>query len=293
MLRIGVVGTRNGWSSERLADVLGELTGYRLLVDLQEATLDLAGGTVWFGDLDLRGLDALIVKKAGSRYSPFLLQRLELLNFLHQRGLPVFSKPLNIMRVLDRLSCTVGLQLAGIPMPATTVTEDVPRGVRAVEAYGEAILKPLFTSKSRGMELVRAGEPGLEDRIREFGNNNPVMYIQQKVEIRGRDLGVVFLGGEYLTTYARRNRNGGWSTTTANGGEYEPYTPGRECVEVARRAQAVFGLDFTSVDVVECEAGPLVFEVSAFGGFRGILEAREIDAARLYAQYVIEKLRRQ
>jgi ribosomal protein S6--L-glutamate ligase len=291
MLRIGVVGTSGGWSSERLADVLQELTGYRLLVDMQEATLDLAAGRVWCRDVDLSSLDGLIVKKAGARYSPYLLQRLEVLNFLHQRGLPVFSQPLHIMRVLDRLSCTVALQLAGVPMPSTTITEDAERARQAVEAYGEAILKPLFTSKSRGMHLVRAGDPGLEETIGEFRQKNPIMYIQQKIEIQGRDLGVVFLGGEYLTTYARCNRNGSWSTATAKGGEYEPYTPGRECVEVARRAQAVFGLDFTSVDVVESDRGPLVFEVSAFGGFRGVLEAREIDAARLYAQYVIGKLR--
>jgi ribosomal protein S6--L-glutamate ligase len=34
----------------------------------------------------------------------------------------------------------------------------------------------------------------------------------------------------------------------------------------------------------------MVFEVSAFGGFRGLSEARSIDAAKEYTDYVINTL---
>jgi ribosomal protein S6--L-glutamate ligase len=34
----------------------------------------------------------------------------------------------------------------------------------------------------------------------------------------------------------------------------------------------------------------MVFEVSAFGGFRGVLEAWNVDAAGLYADYVLGKM---
>jgi ribosomal protein S6--L-glutamate ligase len=47
---------------------------------------------------------------------------------------------------------------------------------------------------------------------------------------------------------------------------------------------------FTCVDVVETANGPLVYEVSAFGGFRGLLEANGIDMAERYAQYVLERI---
>jgi ribosomal protein S6--L-glutamate ligase len=60
---------------------------------------------------------------------------------------------------------------------------------------------------------------------------------------------------------------------------------------VAQKAQSLFDLDFTCVDVVETAAGPVVFEVSAFGGFRGIQEACGLDAAAMYTEYVMEKIR--
>ena len=59
---------------------------------------------------------------------------------------------------------------------------------------------------------------------------------------------------------------------------------------MAEKAQAPFKLDFTCVDVVETSEGPMVFEVSAFGGYRGLRDAHAINAADLYTSYVIEQL---
>ncbi|MGB5427491.1 MAG: ATP-grasp family protein, partial [Gammaproteobacteria bacterium] len=61
-------------------------------------------------------------------------------------------------------------------------------------------------------------------------------------------------------------------------------------IELAQRAQALFGMDFTTVDVAETNNGPIVFEVSAFGGFRGALEGIGIDAAAMYADHVLRQL---
>jgi len=159
----------------------------------------------------------------------------------------------------------------------------------AVERYGEAVFKPLFTSKARGMTVIGHG-PGAREAVEAFHAENPIMYMQQKIELPGQDLGVVFLGGRYMTTYARCG-TGAWNTTTASGGKYAAATPSPEAVAMAEKAQALFNLDFTCVDVVETSAGPVVFEVSAFGGFRGIQEACGMDAAAMYTDYVMEKIR--
>ena len=288
--KIGVVGTPGGWSSEKLADTVADMTGYRLLIDMARLTLDLADGRAWFEDTDISGLDALIIKKIGAWYSPDLLDRLEILRFLNRRGLPVFSSPLNIMRVLDRLSCTVTLQLADIPMPPTTITEDVDAATAVVARYAEAVFKPLYSTKAKGMLLLRHG-PGVKKIVEAYHNENPIMYIQQKLDFPGKDLGIAFLGGRYLATYARVKGKGAWNTTTRSGGHYEAFEPSADLIDLAYRAQAPFGLDFTCVDVAETPEGPIVFEVSAFGGFRGIETASGIDAARRYVQFVLERIR--
>ncbi|MBC2714139.1 MAG: GAK system ATP-grasp enzyme [Desulfobacteraceae bacterium] len=290
MAEIAIIGTKGGWSSEKLADAAEEMTGKRMIVEMSKVRLDLNTGDAWFNGSNLASMDALIIKKIGARYSPDLLDRLELLRFLSMRGVRIFSAPENIIRVLDRLSCTVTLKSDGIPMPPTTITEDVDEALIAIKEYKEAVLKPLYTSKARGMILVNTN---VEPRavLEAYKKENTIIYIQKRIHINDQDLGVVFLGGKYLTTYARRKQdNGSWNTTTVSGGKYAPYDPSPEIIELAQRAQDLFGLDFTCVDVAITDQGPFVFEVSAFGGFRGILETRAIDPAKCYVDYVLKRI---
>jgi ribosomal protein S6--L-glutamate ligase len=290
--RIGVVGIPGKWSTEVLADAVEAATGHRLVIDMDRVSLDLERRQLLFQGEDLCQLDALIVKKISASYSPNTLDRLELLRVAEQAGVRVFSRAENMLRLIDRLSCTVTLRNAGIPMPATRVTEDVAAAVDAVQAFGSAVFKPLYSTKARGMCVIDAGDDAAQIKraIRAFYKDNPMMYIQQKIDLPGRDLGMVFLGGEYLGSYARVSGGEAWNTTIHSGGRYASFTPDDAVIKLAQRAQALFGMDFTTVDVAETRDGPIVFEVSAFGGFRGALEGIGIDAAQLYTRYVLQQL---
>ncbi|MCB2231168.1 GAK system ATP-grasp enzyme [bacterium] len=288
--KVGVIGRQDGWSSRRLADAFEKRTGHYCLIEMDSLVFDLERGEVRHGETKLNELDALVVKKIGAAYSPDLLDRMEILRFLRRRGVTIFSEPESMIKAMDRISCTVTLRLGEIPIPPTVITEDVSEAVEAIERFGKAVLKPIYTSKARGMVVVEAGN-GVRKSVDEFqGNGNPIIYIQKMVPLPGRDLGLVFLGGEYVGTYARVGSGGSWNTTTHSGGKYQPHDPSDELIDLAHRAQELFSLAFTCVDVAETPDGPVVFEVSAFGGFRGLLEARGIDAAELYADYVLRQL---
>lgn len=290
--RVGVVGIPGKWSTETLADALERRTGFRLVVDMARVRLDLADRRLWFDEYDLCALDGLIVKKISAEYSPNTLDRLEMLRIAEHAGVRVFSRAETMLRLIDRLSCSVTLRNAGIPMPDTLVTEDADAAVAAIQDYRVAVLKPLFSTKARGMCIVDAGAGADQVRraVEDFRTANPVMYIQQRLDLSGRDLGMIFLGGDYVGTYARQSASGAWNTTIDSGGHYAPYDPPAELIALAQRAQAPFGIDFTTVDVAETAVGPVVFEVSAFGGFRGALEGAGIDAAAMYTDYVLARL---
>jgi ribosomal protein S6--L-glutamate ligase len=289
-LKIGVVGIPGGWSSEQLADAVAAQTGSRILIDITKIDACLLTGEVHYEGVDLRSLDGIIVKKINSVYSTTDLERLEILRYLQGQGVSIFSKPENILRLISRLACTVTLRNAGIPMPETVITEDVALAEKAVKRMGRVVLKPLFSTKARGMVVISSGDDDVQESINAFKQKNTVMYIQKMVDIPGRDLGVVFLGGRYLATYARQGNKESWNTTINSGGHYVAYEPSAEILEMAEKAQAPFKLDFTCVDVVETSEGPMVFEVSAFGGYRGLRDAHAINAADLYTSYVIEQL---
>lgn len=291
--RIGVVGIPGKWSTEALADALEERTGFRLVTDMGAVSADLEKGRLLAGGHDLTELDGIVVKKISETYSPHTLDRIELLRLAERAGVRVFSRPETIVRMIDRLACTMTLRNGGIPMPPTVVTENLDEAMDALKEYGEAVVKPMYSTKARGMILLNAEEEteSIRARLAEFQEAQPMIYLQQRLALPGRDLGMVFLGGHYLGSYARVAQGEAWNTTIHSGGRYEGHEPPAEIVEMARQAQALFGMDFTTVDVAETERGPVVFEVSAFGGFRGAKEGIGIDAAALYADYVIDEVK--
>lgn len=290
--RIGVIGIPGKWSTEVLADRVEEATGYRQVIDMTQVVFDGVNNRLIAGDVDLTAHDGLLVKKISEDYSPATLDRLELLRVAEALGVRVFSPATSMLRLIDRLSCTVTLRNHHIPMPDTVVTEDLDAATDAVKRFGEAVLKPLFSTKARGMTLVsaEASRETIRAQLADFQSTHPVIYLQKKLTLSGRDLGLVFLGGQYLGAYARVAQTDAWNTTIHSGGKYELATPSEDIVAMASKAQSLFNMDFTTVDVAETDAGAICFEVSAFGGFKGALEGAGVDAARAYVNYALEQL---
>ncbi|MGB0903923.1 MAG: GAK system ATP-grasp enzyme [Mangrovicoccus sp.] len=285
-----MIGTPGKWSTEALADALEARTGFRQVIDMAQVTLDLEAGTLLSDGVDLAALDGLVLKKISEVYSPDALDRLEMLRVAEARGTRIFSPTERILRLMDRLACTVTLANAGIPMPPTTVTEDQAAARAALDRYGSAVFKPLYSTKARGMLLLEQSAQDVDAQIAQFKAENPVMYIQQKADLSGHDLGMVFLNGDYICTYARVSQNDSWNTTIHSGGKYAPYDPNPALIELGRKAQAPFGLTFTTVDIALTPQGPIVFEVSAFGGYSGAQKGCGIDAAALVADHVVQEL---
>lgn len=104
MFKIGVVGIKDAWSTEKLLDAVERRTGKRLLVEMDQVRLDLPKRDARFNGHRLGDLDALMIKKIGGVYSTDMVDRLEVLRLLSEKGLPIFSDPAAITGVINRLS---------------------------------------------------------------------------------------------------------------------------------------------------------------------------------------------
>ncbi|MBN2866373.1 MAG: GAK system ATP-grasp enzyme [Thiotrichales bacterium] len=291
-LKVAIIGIPGKWSTEVLADAIEAQTGFRWVIDIEKVVADLSKPTVSYEGKCLCELDGIIIKKISQTYSPLVLDRLEILRFIEKCGVQIFSKPEEIIKLVDRMSCTVGLSKGNIPMPPTTITEDLEAALGAIQTYGEAVFKPLFSTKARGMMVMSAktAKSKLREQLQTFYSENKFFYIQKKLDLPGQDLGLIFLNGQYRGAYARVGATGNWNTTIDGGGKYMAATPSAEMIEIAQRAQAQFNLSFTTVDMAETADGPVCFEVSAFGGFRGAKDGLGLDMASEYALYVLETL---
>ena len=255
----------------------------------ESLTCDLATGHIRSGDIDLRKLDLVLVKKIGAVRDVEAKARIGILTQLADAGVTIASDPRAIGQVLNRIDCTLRLQQNGIPMPPTLLTECIDDTLDAVETWRSVVIKPPYSTKARGMLILNRQGTNQRAKLRTFQEKHQVFYVQKILDIGPMDYGLAFLGGLYIGAYARVRGHGGWSTTTAEGGRYAPFQASAEHIELAHRAQAPFSLDFTCVDLALTADGPVIFEVSAFGGFRGLREAQGIDAADLFVEYAMAR----
>lgn len=291
-MRIAVVGTPGAWSTERLAAAF-RLSGVdAVVIDLQACSLRLPDPRVYHGGAPLPALDAAVVKKIGDTADGWTVrERINILRQLEHAGVPVLSAPDCLEVAVNRYRMTFELARRGLPVPETVITEDPVEAEAAVERFGVAVLKPLFSSKGRGIRRLEAGGHLrallAQRRLEEDGP----FYLQRFVKHPGRDLGIAVLDGRCVGAYWRVAPARAWMTTVHSGGRYEEADPPGEAIEMAVEAASHFGLIFTGVDLIEAPGGAWqVLEVSAFGGFRGLLQACGVDAAPLLAETVLRRL---
>ena len=288
-MRIAVIGEPGAWSTQRLAAAVAAAGAEVEVVDLVRCSLHLPEGALLHAGRALPRLDGAIVKKIGDASGWAIRERIHLLRWLESRGTPVLSAPDRLELAVDRSRMTLELARAGLPVPETVITDDVDAALAATERMGTVVLKPLYTSKGRGMRRLEPGVDAREALESHRAAGLGPFYLQAFVKHPGRDLGVAVLGGRVLGAYWRIAGAEQWMTTILSGGRYERAEPPAVAIALAERAARHFGLAFTGVDLVEQPDGSFaLFEVSAFGGFRGLEMACGIDAATAYARHALD-----
>ncbi len=288
-MRVGVAGVPGAWSSERMVDALRDAGIDSFAFALKDCLHDVSGRTVAVDDFLLNDLDAIVVKKIGDTPSPSARLRLHMLRDLELQGVRIFSRPSVMDRAMDRYRMTMQLVEAGLPVPDCYAVESEACLGEAARRLGDAVVKPVYTSKGRG--FARLSDASTERPPDRTDGLEGSVLAQRFVNAPGRDIGACVLGGEYVGAFYRVAKAGEWLTTTAAGGRYEPCDLPAGARSLAEEASAVFGLDYTVVDLVETGMGYLIYEVSAFGGFRGLWEAYRFDVAREYGHYIQADLR--
>lgn len=296
-MQVAVVGNPGAWSTERLASALRAEEIAPIVVSATELSFSLSGGGGAWKGRPLPAVMGVIVKKLGPSTDEQAAVRLLPLMAWERAGVPIVSPPALIERVLDRFRMTLDLGEAGVPLPETILTESPDEAAAFVARHGRAVVKPRHTSKGHGMLLLQNPAEARNMAANGAALGRGPAYLQAFVQPRERgaerrDIGVVVIGGVVAGAYARVAPPGEWRTTTAAGGRYAPANVTPEIEQIALKVSRVFGLDFTTVDVVETEKGPMVYEASALGGFRGLFEATGVDAARLTVRWALERFTR-
>lgn len=286
-MRIAVLASPESWylrDLQRAAAGRHEVApvGYREL-----AAAVRPGGTdiLAAGGRQLSEFDAVVVRTMPPGSTEQIVFRMDLLGELARQGTPVVNPPRAIEAAVDKFLCSARLAAAGVPQPRTIAAQTVSAGLAAfAELGGDVVLKPLFGSEGRG--IARLTDPAVAERI--FGlltQLGAVLYLQEFVPHGDCDYRVLLIGR--MAWCVRRRNPHDWRTNLSRGATAEPCDLPDEWLILARRAAEAVGAPLAGVDLmIGPDERPLVIEVNAVPGWRGLAAALNVDIAAEVLAYL-------
>jgi len=220
-----------------------------------------------------------------------IIYRVDSLHWVEERGVLVMNSPRAIERCVDKFYTTALLQEAGLPVPETVVCESAADALAALDAMGDAIVKPIFGSLGHGM--VRITDPDVALRVVEpLEQVSSVFYVQRTVDHGGRDIRVFVVGGRVVGAIERTAPFGEWRTNFSRGASVMPFELPAAWEQMARAAAAAVGADYAGVDLLPSRDGQVfVLEVNGIPGWKGLQQATGTDVAAAIVEHLIARVR--
>jgi ribosomal protein S6--L-glutamate ligase len=174
--------------------------------------------------------------------------------------------PVNALRAArDKYATMAALAQAGLPVPATYVTEMAHWAYRKTRQLKQTVYKPITGSFGFGSmkfdnhdmafnayaQLERIGQPLL---IQE--------YIEAHPNQQRRDIRAFVIGNKVVAAMKRTAKHGQWKTNIAQGAKPEPIKLTKQQEELAIAATKTLGLTYAGIDLLENEKQTTILEAN-------------------------------
>jgi ribosomal protein S6--L-glutamate ligase len=180
---------------------------------------------------------------------------------LHWAGATILNPYPVASMMRDKIVATKVLKLAGVPVPETFVTSD-PKLFASLLDSGPIIVKPYRGSRGHGIHIVWDVDE-LDDLTTEGG----VIFAQRYYQPDGKDRKIFCIGGQFFGV--RRP----WPARSYEEKAGEPFSVTPALRQIAERVGQAFGIELYGLDIIEHDGEPIVVDVSAFPGFKGVPDA--------------------
>jgi tetrahydromethanopterin:alpha-L-glutamate ligase len=288
---VALVTDRRDWHARELGKALAGLGARTVCVQLTACGFDTARpfGLSIAGFPDRLPSAVLVRCMAGGSFEAVTL-RLGILHALRENGVPVINDARAIERCVDKSTTSFVLARAGIATPPTWAVESQEAAaaiVRREIGAGPLVLKPLFGSQGRGLQLIRR-----EQDLPDPGAVKGVYYLQRYVGVERdgfRDFRVLVSHGRVVTAMMRHASS--WITNIKRGGRPVAAVIDAPMKALALAAAAAVGADVAGVDIMHYADGrPTVLEVNSMPAWSGLQQVTSANIAAILAADLLAAL---
>jgi len=256
------------------------------------------GSHFWHGYRQLKPVDICFVRSFGSGTHEQITRRLSLLEHMEKTGSLVVN-PVNAIRTArDKYATMTALAKAGLPIPATYVTEMAHWAYRKTGRMKQTVYKPLIGSLGFGtmkfgdkdlafnvyVQLERIGQPLLIQEYigRKEGEKEPIS-----------DIRAFIVGDRVVAAMERTAKQGQWKTNIAQGAKPKAIKLTNELEKLALKATQTLGLTYAGIDILQTKQETTILEANTTPNWQTLQKTTKTNIAKQITEHTIKERKKQ
>lgn len=277
----------NVYSTARIAEEFEKAGHYVEHIDHTKCSVLLSGERpqIFFESENITDEFDAVVPRIGTtvtRHGAAIVKQFELNH--------VFStaKSLGILKARNKVATLQLMSKKGISIPKTVFSINPNNVEDQIELLGGApvIIKLQEGTQGKGVILAES-KKSAKSVIDTLYNMNTSILLQEFIqEANGEDLRIIVVGNKIVASMKRTSGLDDFRSNVHRGAEIQKaqLTPREKYM--ALNATKHLGLGVAGVDLIRSKSGPLLIEVNASPGLKGIESATGVNVAKAIVRYV-------
>ncbi len=275
------------YSTKRIAEEAEKRGHYVELIDHTKCSVKLGSGKpqIYFKDENITSEFDAVIPRIGAKvtkHGAAIVKQFEM------NGVFSTAKSLSITRARNKVRTLQIMARKGIPIPETLFSINPDNIEEQIKILGGPPVIIKLQEGTQGLGVILAeSKQSAKSIIDTFYKMDTSILIQKYIEeANGEDIRIIVVGHKIVACMQRSSEAGEFRSNVHRGGLAQEIRPTAKEKYMALNAVKYLGLGVAGVDIIRSKKGPLLLEVNASPGLKGIEAATGVNVAQEIIQFV-------
>ncbi|KPM31035.1 Ribosomal protein S6 modification protein [Croceitalea dokdonensis DOKDO 023] len=277
----------NVHSTRRIAEEAEKAGHYVELIDHTKCSVKLGDGTpkIFLGEEDVTNEFDAIIPRIGTkvtRHGAAIVKQFEM------NGVFSTARSLGITRARNKVRTLQIMARKGIAIPQTLFSINPDNIGEQIRLLGGPPVIIKIQEGTQGIGVILAeSKQSAKSIIDTFYKMDTSILLQEYVkEANGEDIRIIVVGNKIVASMKRSSELGEFRSNVHRGGRTSAIEITANERKMALHATKYLGLGVAGVDLMRSKKGPVLLEVNASPGLKGIEGATGVNVAKHIVAYV-------